>query len=101
MVAYPVLSVYPIIFRTFIFHRYTALLRTPRARVIGSAATFAFAHIVLHNAFAIAATAVVGVALATVYERDRSTLGVAIEHALWGCLTFTLGLGAFFYAGAR
>lgn len=34
------------------------------------------------------------------YQRSRSLLAVAIEHALYRQLVFTIGLGEFFYHGA-
>lgn len=37
-----------------------------------------------------------GVLFAWTYERTRSTLAVSVEHALFGCWMFTVGLGSFF-----
>jgi hypothetical protein len=41
------------------------------------------------------------VALASTYERSRSTLLVSIEHALSGDVIFTVGVGSLFYSSAR
>ncbi|MEU4707697.1 hypothetical protein AB0G00_14815 [Nocardia salmonicida] len=41
-----------------------------------------------------------GVLFATRYQRTRSLLTTSVEHALYGILMFTIGLGDFFYHGA-
>ncbi len=104
MLAYPLASVYPqeVIFRTFIFHRYRTLFgrRGEWGLIVISAAAFGCAHIVLANWLAIAATLIGGVLFAWTYSRTRSVAAVALEHALYGCLMFTVGLGRYFYGGA-
>lgn len=101
MVFYPVFSVYPqeLIYRTFLFHRYQAIFRTAWLRVAASAVSFGYMHIVFENLIAVAMTLAGGFLFALTYERSRSTLTVAIEHALYGCFVFTIGLGAYFYGG--
>ena len=37
---------------------------------------------------------------ATTYQRYRSLALVCLEHAIYGCLIFTLGLGWYFYGAA-
>lgn len=37
-----------------------------------------------------------GLALAWSFERERALLPVALEHALYGALLFTIGLGPWF-----
>jgi membrane protease YdiL (CAAX protease family) len=102
MVAYPILSVYPqeLIFRTYFFHRYQGILANESALAIGSALAFGWAHVVLGNGIAMALSTVGGLMFAGTYARSHSTAAVGIEHALWGCAVFTMGLGSFFYAGA-
>jgi membrane protease YdiL (CAAX protease family) len=41
-----------------------------------------------------------GVLFAWTYERTRSSLVAAIQHAACGCWLFTTGLGWYFYHGA-
>ena len=103
LVGYPLLSVYPqeIIFRTFFFHRYRELLVHSRWQVVASAAAFGYAHVVLHNVPSVLLSAVGGVLFASTYLRSRSTLLAAVEHAIYGCFVFTVGLGGLFYAGGR
>lgn len=104
MVAYPLFSVYPqgLIYRTFFFHRYRPLLqldaRTQSAiMVLISAATFALMHILFHNWVAVALTLPGGILFACRYLDTRSLCVSSVEHALYGCFLFTVGLGQFFY----
>ena len=102
MVLYP-LSAYAqeVVFRTFFFHRYGGLFATARARVVASGLVFGWAHIVVNNLAAVALSAVAGMLFAATYERSRSTLLVSIEHALYGDVVFSVGLGSLFYSTAR
>ncbi|WP_423804206.1 hypothetical protein [Nitrosomonas nitrosa] len=45
-------------------------------------------------------TFVGGIMFAYTYHRHRSLLLASIEHALYGCFVFTIGLGWFFYHAA-
>jgi hypothetical protein len=102
MVLYP-LSAYAqeLLFRTFFFHRYGGLFASTRARVLASGLLFGWAHIVVNNWAAVGLSAVAGVLFASTYERSRSTLLVSIEHAIYGDVVFTVGLGPLFYSTAR
>lgn len=104
MVLYPILSVIPqgLIYRAFLFHRYRPLLPTaPQVRswilIFASALTFALMHIVFRNWIAIALTFPGGILFAARYANTRSLCVSCIEHALYGCFLFTIGLGPFFY----
>lgn len=55
---------------------------------------------VLQNWLAVAMTMAGGGLFAWRYDRSRSLAAVWVEHALWGCLIFTIGLGRYFYLGA-
>lgn len=93
--AYPLLSVYPqnIIYRAFIMHRYRGVFGTEEGLVWASALAFSFAHVVFHNVAAIVLTLAGGLIFARTYLRSRSLLLVSIEHALYGLLIYTVGLG--------
>jgi membrane protease YdiL (CAAX protease family) len=102
MILYPLLSVpvQELVYRTFFFHRYGPLFGTQRGLlVIVNGLLFGFAHIMFGNWVAIAGTAVIGMLLAYRYEATRSFWAICIEHALWGALVFTVGLGGFFFTG--
>jgi len=102
MLLYP-LSAYAqeLAFRTFFFHRYATLFTRPAARVLASGLIFGWAHVAVNNGAGILLATAAGLAMAATYERSRSTLLVTIEHALYGDLAFTAGLGALFYSKAR
>jgi membrane protease YdiL (CAAX protease family) len=104
MVFYPIFSVYPqeVIYRAFFAHRYAELLPALGARVAASAAVFAFGHVFFPRAWiAMSLSFAGGLLFAYHYEESHSLLLASIEHALFGQLVFTVGLGRYFYAGER
>ena len=100
---YPLLSVYPqeIMFRTFFFHRYSDLFRRPSVAIAVNAVLFGWAHVIVHNTMAMLLTTVGGLLFASSYARSRSTLLVAVEHALYGDFVFSVGIGGMFVNGVR
>lgn len=100
MLLYPILSVYPqeLIYRAFLMHRYKAVFPGRWSMIAASAAAFAYGHIIINNMLAVVMTLVGGGLFAWRYQRSRSLAAVWLEHAIWGCLIFTIGLGAYFYA---
>ncbi|MGA2181446.1 MAG: CPBP family glutamic-type intramembrane protease [Bryobacteraceae bacterium] len=102
LLLYPVLSVYPqsIVYRAFLFHRYGGLFGGGVGMVIASAAAFGFLHVVFRNGWAVGLSALAGLLFAARYWQTGSLFVSAFEHALYGCLIFTVGLGRFFYSGA-
>jgi uncharacterized protein len=102
MIGYPIVSVYPqeIIFRTFMFHRYERLFTDRRVMIAMSALAFGYAHVFFENNIAVLMTLVGGALFAWTYDKTRSTFAVWIEHGLYGCFIFTIGLGRFFFSGA-
>ncbi|MFB9182375.1 CPBP family intramembrane glutamic endopeptidase [Dactylosporangium sucinum] len=103
VIAYPVLSVYPqeLLFRAFLLHRYAPLLRSPLLGAGASAVAFGFAHILFGNVLAVALTLVGGWLFARRYQQTRSLFVACVEHALYGLLIFTVGLGRYFYHGTQ
>lgn len=102
MIAYPIASVYPqeIIWRVFFFHRYREIFQNRWVMIVASAAAFGFVHIVFENWIAVAMTMVGGLLFGLTYDRTRSALLTSVEHALYGCFVFTIGIGEYFYSGA-
>ena len=103
MVFYPLVSVYPqeLIYRSCFFHRYAALFPSSAACALASAALFAFGHVFFPRPWiAMGLTLAGGVLFGYHYAQSRSLLLVSIEHALFGQVMFTVGLGRFFYHGA-
>ncbi len=101
MLAYPVLSVYPqgILYRAFFFERYAVLFPGKWAMIAASAAAFAFLHIIFRNTLAVALTFAGGLLFAFRYAETNSLLTSCVEHSLYGCWLFTVGLGPYFYHG--
>lgn len=101
MLLYPLLSVVPqeIVFRSFFFARYGKLLPQPIYLIGVNAFLFGFVHLMFHNWVAPLLSLVGGAFFAAGYARHRSLKAVALEHAAYGCLIFTAGLGWFFLKG--
>jgi membrane protease YdiL (CAAX protease family) len=100
MIIYPFFSAVPqeVIYRAFFFHRYGALFtEMKKLSVLTNAALFAFAHIFFKNWVAVIGAFAAGILWAMTYLGSRSLLVVSIEHALYGDLLFTLGIGYYFY----
>jgi len=99
MVLYPILSALPqeFIYRTYFFYRFDDLMTLKYSTVIVSALAFSFLHIVYHNWMAVVLSFVAGLLFGTTYLQTKSLFWVTVEHAIYGCLVFTIGLGNFFY----
>ena len=102
MLLYPFLSVIPqeIVYRTFLFERYKEIFPDPFMMISASAISFGYVHIIFHNLVAFTFSVIGGFLFAYTYHRHRSLLLVSVEHALYGCFIFTVGLGWYFYHGA-
>ncbi len=102
LVLYPIFSVVPqgIVFRTFVCHRYRPLFGDGVGMWVVAGATFGFAHVVMHRWEPVLITVVGGVIFTATLLRRKSGLLADIEHALYGDLAFTLGLGVWIYTGA-
>jgi membrane protease YdiL (CAAX protease family) len=102
MILYPLLSVaaQELVYRTFFFHRYGPLFGGWRwVAILFNAVLFGFGHIILLNWIAVTGTFLIGLVFAYRYDATRSFWAVWLEHSLYGCLVFTVGLGRYFYTG--
>jgi len=92
---YSLFSVYPqeLIFRTFFFQRYKSLFKNDTLFLLVNAALFSLAHIFFKNTLVMILTFVGGHLFALTYKKTKSTLLVSIEHAIYGCWLFTVGMG--------
>jgi len=102
MVMYPIMSVIPqeLVYRTFFFHRYGPLFGGARVpAIIVNGLLFGFAHVMFGSYISIALTAMLGCLLAWRYLEARSFWAVWLEHSLYGCMVFTVGLGHYFFTG--
>lgn len=99
MALYPILSALPqeFIYRTYFFHRFDDLMTLKYSTVLVSAMAFSFLHIVYHNWWAVGLSFGAGLLFGLTYLKTESLFWVTVEHAIYGCLVFTIGLGNFFY----
>ena len=102
IILYPVLSVYPqgLIYRAFLMHRYAALFSSPWLLVVASAVAFSWMHILFRNPLAMGLSLLGGALFAWRYRQTGSLFVCSLEHALYGCFLFTIGLGRYFYTRA-
>ena len=101
LVLYPLLSAWPqeLLYRVFFFRRYAALFPTPASMIAASGLAFALLHLVYPNLVAPLLSLPAGLVLAWRYHRAGTVGPVWAEHAVYGLLLFTLGLGNYFYDG--
>jgi len=109
IVLYPLISVttQELLYRVLFFHRYaTAFNGASSPAILVNASLFASMHGILFayrgNPFhweAVAISFIGGLLFAYRFTRTRSFLAVVLEHALYGDLIFTIGLGRFFFTG--
>ena len=102
MFLYPALSVWPqeMIYRKLIFLRYQPLLGSGVGYISASALAFGYGHLIMVNWLAVVLSTIGGYIFASAYAQQKSLFLVCFEHALYGCLIFTVGLGHYFYTGS-
>lgn len=102
MVLYPLLSVYPqeIIYRAFFMHRYKPVFGSGSVLLYTGAILFGLHHLIFGNGVAVVLSTLGGIRFASTYRRNGNLGQAVFEHALYGCLIFSVGLGDLFYHGA-
>lgn len=102
MIFYPLLSVLPqeLIYRLYFCNRYRLIFRDRWLMMVMSGIAFGHGHLMFHNSIAYTLSMIGGWMFAHTYMKHRSFLLVWIEHAIYGCFIFTIGLGWYFYSGA-
>lgn len=92
---YSFFSVYPqeLIYRTFFFQRYRSLFKSEVLFIVVNAIVFSLAHIFFRKGLVMIITFVGGILFALTFKKTKSTLLVSIEHAIYGCWLFTVGMG--------
>ncbi|MEO9571272.1 MAG: CPBP family intramembrane glutamic endopeptidase [Polaribacter sp.] len=95
LIFYSFLSVYPqeIIYRTFFFKRYQVLFKNEHVFILINALIFSLAHLLFKNTLVLFLTFLGGILFAITYNKTKSTLLVSIEHSIYGCWLFTVGMG--------
>ncbi|MEE9408047.1 MAG: CPBP family intramembrane glutamic endopeptidase [Polaribacter sp.] len=92
---YSVFSVYPqeLLYRTFFFQRYKNLFKNVNIFIIINAILFSLAHLFFKNTLVMILTFIGGILFTITYKKTKSTLLVSVEHAIYGCWLFTVGMG--------
>ncbi len=92
---YSFVSVVPqeIIYRTFYFSRYSSVFNNKKLLLFVNAIVFSLAHLFFKNTLVMLITFIGGIIFAQTYLNTKSTLLVSIEHAIYGCWLYTVGLG--------
>ncbi|TCK68984.1 CAAX prenyl protease-like protein [Winogradskyella wandonensis] len=92
---YSFFSVYPqeLIYRTFFFKRYDSLFQNKTLFLFINAALFSLGHIFFKNTMVMILTFIGGLLFALTFNKTKSTVLVSIEHAIYGCWLFTVGMG--------
>ena len=93
---YTIFSVYPqeLIYRTFFFQRYQHIFKNEVLFILLNAALFSLAHLFFNNMLVLFLTFIGGIIFAITYKKTKSTLLVSIEHSIYGCWLFTVGMGS-------
>lgn len=93
---YSVFSVYPqeLVYRTFFFQRYETLFKSTHLFIFLNAVLFSLGHIFFKNPLVIVLTFLGGLLFSITFTKTKSTLLVSVEHAIYGCWLFTVGMGA-------
>jgi membrane protease YdiL (CAAX protease family) len=101
MCLYPLLSALPqeLVFRSYFTTRFARLFPTPFAMVAANAVLFGLIHVMFHNFVSPSLCLVAGALFAYSYQQHRSLKWAAIEHAAYGCMVFTAGIGFYFVVG--
>jgi hypothetical protein len=92
---YSLFSVYPqeLLYRTFFFKRYTSLCKNDNFFIFINALLFSLAHLFFKNTLVLSLTFIGGILFAITFKKTKSTLLVSIEHSIYGCWLFTVGMG--------
>jgi len=92
---YSFFSVYPqeLIYRTFFFKRYQTIFKNEKVFILINALLFSMAHLLFKNILVLLLTFIGGILFAFTYKKTKSTLLVSIEHSIYGCWLFTVGMG--------
>lgn len=96
---YSLLSAWPqeFLYRRFYMVRYAPLFRSSRLMMLSSTVTFAFLHIIYMNIFSVLLTLIGGWLFTRTYMRTGHLGLTTLEHALYGIIMFSCGLGYLFY----
>ena len=92
---YAFLSVVPqeLVYRRFFYERYQGLFGNKTFFFLVNVFCFALCHLFLLNGVVLVLTALGGCLFAFTYQREESLIWTSVEHAIYGNIIFTLGVG--------
>jgi membrane protease YdiL (CAAX protease family) len=95
LAVYTLVSVIPqeLVYRTFFFKRYELLFKNKNLFILINAGLFSLGHLFFGNTLVMFITFIGGLLFAFTYSKTKSTLFVLIEHTLYGCWLYTVGMG--------
>jgi len=93
---YSIFSVYPqeLLYRTFFFKRYQPIFKNEKVFILVNALLFSMAHLLFKNTLVLVLTFIGGILFAFTFLKTKSTFLVSIEHSIYGCWLFTVGMGS-------
>lgn len=96
---YPIFSAFAqeVIYRTFLYLRYSPIFKSKWAFIIASSISFSFVHIIYFSYVSIILSFAAGIYLAYVYEKNKCVLFNSCIHGFLGDVVFTIGLGQYFW----
>ena len=99
LVLYPLLSALAqeIVFRAFFAYRFERFIPDRSLFLLSNGLVFAYIHSVFSNFVAVGFSFIGALLFMSTYLKTRSVTMSTIEHALYGNLIFTIGIGRFFY----
>ncbi len=92
---YSLLSVFPqeIIYRSFYFQRYSSIFKNKNLLILINAVVFSMGHLFFQNTLVLGIAFVGGLIFGYSYFKTKSLVLVSLEHTLYGCWLFTVGMG--------
>jgi uncharacterized protein len=102
MALYPILSALPqeLVLRSYFHRRYGELFPTYAVMIAVNSICFCWIHVMFHNWVSPTLCAIAGALFALSYAQHRSLKWAAFEHAAYGCMVFTVGIGFYFLVGS-
>lgn len=102
LILYPLLSVAPqeFLYRTFFMQRYVPIFGQGKGLFWANVFFFGWGHIFFLNWVAPLLSLLGGILLTRTWQQTKSFKWVCIEHAIYGQLVFTSGIGWWFYTGS-
>jgi membrane protease YdiL (CAAX protease family) len=95
IVFYCIFSVYPqeLLYRSFFFNRYKNIVKSENSLLLLNILAFPLAHLLFNNFLVLPVTLIGGALFAITYQKSKSVMLTSIEHAVYGCWIYTLGMG--------